>query len=209
MASKRCLSIDFYQNDRFLSLAPSAINLYTYLNLYADDYGIVTNPITVMRICGSTKDDLEALIDNDYIIRFDSKKIAIKHWLQHNQIQPSKLTKATNLYELKQLLIIDDKREYILISDERAENMRQFGGVSLPQYKTIEGNTINPNKIEPNAINPNKNNLNETEQNEKELQRGKQPEVEKPSFQQNVENALSDEEYIKEMERIQREKLKQ
>ena len=189
MAKKRCLSIDFYQNDDFITLDPTVINLYTYLNLYADDYGIVANPKTVIRMCGATEKDMNILLENGYIIMFDSKKVAITHWLQHNQIQPSKLTIATNLYELKQLLVIDDKREYILVSDERAEELRKNGEVSPPQYKNIEGKTVqySPTNQEEIEI--------YSEENKGELLRGKKSTDKK-----------TDKECIEELERMRKSK---
>lgn len=79
LASRRCINIDFYNNDTFLDLQHSAITLYTFLILYSDDYGVVANPKTVMRLCGASDEDISSLFKNGYLIEFESGKIAIKH----------------------------------------------------------------------------------------------------------------------------------
>jgi hypothetical protein len=176
MASRRCVSIDFYHNDVFLNLSHSAIVLYTFLIIHSDDYGIVANPKTVMRICGASDEDISELITNNFLLEFDSGKIAVKHWLVHNQIQNSKLTISPNVYELKQLLVVEDTKEYLLVSDDTAERWRNISAVSPLQYKISKDNTIKGNLKEHNTSYENsKNNISETEENERELLKGKPP----------------------------------
>lgn len=174
MASRRCISIDFYNNDAFLDLGNSTITLYTFLILYSDDYGIVANPKTVMRLCGASDEDISELITKKFLLEFDSGKIAVKHWLVHNQIQSSKLTISPNIYELKQLLVVEDTKEYLLVSDDTAEKWRKTSAVSPLQYKTSKDNLIKNNIIEKNIKKVNLNNKKENEEKKGELSKGKQ-----------------------------------
>lgn len=175
LASRRCINIDFYNSDSFLDLQHSAITLYTFLILYSDDYGVVANPKTVMRLCGASDEDISSLFKNGYLIEFESGKIAIKHWLIHNQIQPDKRTISQNVDELKQLLVIEDKREYILSSDEKAEKGRINSAVTPLQYKTSKVNEKESNSTENNSnTNYKNNNSSFSNKNERELSKGKQ-----------------------------------
>lgn len=175
MASRRCISIDFYHNDDFLNLSHSTIVLYTFFILHSDDYGIVSNPKTVMRLCGATDEDICKLISKNFILEFDSGKIAVKHWLVHNQIQNSKLTISPNVYELKQLLVVEDTKEYLLSSDNTADNWRNISAVSPLQYKISKDNTSKENLKENNTSYINSNNKKENEENKRELLKGKPP----------------------------------
>lgn len=194
MASRRCISIDFYNNDAFLDLQHSAITLYTFLILYSDDYGVIANPKTVMRLCGASDEDISELITKNFLLEFDSGKIAVKHWLVHNQIQSSKLTISPNIYELKQLLVVEDTKEYLLVSDDTAEKWRKTSAVSPLQYKTSKDNTSKDNTIKNNTIEKNlkKVNKEENEENKGELSKGKQS-----------DNCTKE---IRELERIRRER---
>jgi hypothetical protein len=150
MAKYRCFSIDFYNNDNFLDLENSEKVLYTYLNLYADDYGIVVNPLTVMRICGASKEDKENLIEKGYLYDFGNGKTLIIHWQINNQIQPSKLTYATNEAECKQIGVVEDTKEYVLLS-AFSEEEREKCGVFPLQYKIRQDKIIKDNIIKDNT----------------------------------------------------------
>ena len=165
MSSYRLLNIDFYMSDEFLSLSDSVKNLYTALILHADDYGIVATPKTVMRLCGANDEDITKLVTEKLLIEFDSGKVCIRHWNVHNHIQPSKLVICQNVPEIKQLLLVEDTREYLLKDDVEVENRRQTSAVFPPQYKTREGKVIQGKVIEENSTQENQKENNQTQEN--------------------------------------------
>lgn len=109
MAKKRMINADFLDNDVFMELPISARALYFHLLLRADDDGMVAKPKSIMREVQSSNDDLKALLDTRYILKFDSGVVCIKHWLIHNTIQKDRYKPTTYQDELSTLIIRSDK----------------------------------------------------------------------------------------------------
>lgn len=75
------------ESDAFLEMPASAQNLYFHLNMEADDDGFVNAPKKIMRMVGSSEDDMRLLILKKFVLVFDSGVIVIKHWRMHNLIK--------------------------------------------------------------------------------------------------------------------------
>lgn len=74
------------RTDRFLDMPQSCQNLYFHLGIDADDDGFVS-PKSVMRLVGSTDDDIKILISKNFLIPFESGVIVITDWKENNYIQ--------------------------------------------------------------------------------------------------------------------------
>ena len=94
------------ENDEFLELSKNAQCLYYHLCMYADDDGFINNVKSVLRIVGSTKEDLEELKRTNYIHEFDSGIILVMHWKAHNYIQKDRY---------KQTVYVDEKNKVEII----------------------------------------------------------------------------------------------
>ena len=106
MANKRMFSKAITNTDRFQSLKLSAQALYFHLGVNADDDGFINNVKSVLRIVGSTKEDLEELKRTNYIHEFDSGIILVMHWKAHNYIQKDRYKPTVYVDEKNKVEII-------------------------------------------------------------------------------------------------------
>lgn len=112
MASRRMFHIDKIQTDAFLYLIPSAQCLFFHCMLTADDDGFVARPLALARMVGCSREDLDTLIREGFLIEFPDGVILIKHWRVHNCIRHDRYH-ASILPERK-LIGWDDSGEYFL-----------------------------------------------------------------------------------------------
>lgn len=131
MASRRMYSKDFILTDTFIELEDSAKVLYFYLMANADDDGFFENARTISRLCDTTANDLNALIDNGFIIKFDSGVYVITHWKVHNSIRNDRYTQTIHQNEFNQL-IIDQANKYILMDTNGIPNGYQTDTNGIP-----------------------------------------------------------------------------
>ena len=109
MAFRRMINIEFTDNDPFNSM-PAEVQL-TYMKLitHADDDGFVSKPLSIARDCHANAAALDMLIDKDYLIRFDSGIILIRHWRIHNYLRKDRYHKTIHTKERKQVVLGEDK----------------------------------------------------------------------------------------------------
>ena len=74
------------RTDLFLDMSQTAQNLYFHLGIDADDDGFVS-PKMIMRMLGSTTDDLRILVAKGFVIPFEDGVIVIRHWRVNNEIR--------------------------------------------------------------------------------------------------------------------------
>ena len=96
-------------SDLSLDLPSSAQNLYFHLSLNADDEGFVNSPKKIMKYVNSQIEDMELLVENGFIKKFDSGIVVIIHWNLHNYIQKDRF-KATIYQKEKQQLVLVEKK---------------------------------------------------------------------------------------------------
>lgn len=113
MSERRMFSKSITESDAFLDLEFSAQALYLHMSMNADDEGFINNPRSVLRISNTKESDLQALLDNGYLIKFESGVYAIKHWKVNNRIRKDR-ARGTNHTEEKALLIEKKSGEYAL-----------------------------------------------------------------------------------------------
>jgi hypothetical protein len=105
MAERRMFAKTIIMSDAFIELPHSARSLYVAFGMMADDDGFVNNPRGIMRQIESSKDDLDLLITEEFIIPFDSGVIAVKAWKINNYIQKDRYTETKYLTEKKELTV--------------------------------------------------------------------------------------------------------
>jgi len=113
MSERRMFSKSITESDMFLDLPPSAQALYFHLSMNADDEGFVNNSKRIRKVCGANEDDLQHLIRNGFLIRFDSGICVITHWKINNTLRKDRF-KATNYPEEKAMLVENTAGVYSL-----------------------------------------------------------------------------------------------
>lgn len=106
-------SMKIVDSDPFKEMPLSAQALYFHLVMNADDEGFLNKAKSVQRSIMASDDDMKLLIAKDFIIRFESGIMVIKHWKMHNTIQPSRL-KPTQYTEERSLLNVKENKAYTL-----------------------------------------------------------------------------------------------
>ena len=103
MAQKRMFSKKITDSDKFLDLPLSAQALYFHLNMHGDDDGFVDNTKTIKRMLGASDGDLRLLMDQNFIIPFESGVVVIKDWRIHNYIPRDRYKQTIYLDDFKRL----------------------------------------------------------------------------------------------------------
>ena len=103
MANKRMYSKDITDSDAFIEMSSAAQALYFHLNQGADDDGFNNQVQMAMWKAHASIDDLKVLMAKNYIIRFETGVIVIKHWRLHNTLRKDRYTPTNYQEELRQL----------------------------------------------------------------------------------------------------------
>lgn len=116
VANRRMFSRDVVMTDDFLDLPPTTKALYFFLNLEADDDGFVGNPKTIMRLVGTTKEDMKLLIEGNYVLLFNSGVVVITDWAEHNSIRKDRKKPTRFTEEMQQIALVEGNK-YQWLSD--------------------------------------------------------------------------------------------
>lgn len=110
MAQRRMFSPEIIESEDFLSLPVSSQALYFHLAMNADDDGFI-QPQKIMRMVGSSGDDLKILLAKRFLLSFETGVVVVKHWLIHNLIRGDRY-KETRFIAEKNTLKIKDNKAY-------------------------------------------------------------------------------------------------
>lgn len=116
MAERRMFTKKITDSDAFIELSSPAQALYFHLNQGADDDGFNNQVQNAMFKAHASIDDLKVLLMKNFIIRFESGVIVIKHWRMHNTLRKDRYTPTSFQEELK-ALDIKNNGSYTLIND--------------------------------------------------------------------------------------------
>ena len=103
MADRRMFSRIITTSDSFLELPLDVRGLYFHLGEEADDDGFIGNPKAIAKNVGAKDSHIKRLIDNKFLIQFNSGVVAITHWKVHNSIRNDRKKDTFYQQELKQL----------------------------------------------------------------------------------------------------------
>lgn len=123
MAEKRMFSSNVIDSDAFLDMSPTARLLYYDMGMRADDDGFIDSPKKIMRIIGASDSDLKELIDNGFVLRFESGVIVIRHWYVNNRVRRD--TYHETIYtEEKSMLLLEKNNVYQLRNDSVTDTLQ-------------------------------------------------------------------------------------
>lgn len=113
MAERRMFTKKISDSDAFIELSAAAQALYFHLNQGADDDGFNNQVQMAMWKSHASIDDLKVLMAKNFIIRFESGVIVIKHWRMHNTLRKDRYT-PTNFQEELAMLGVKENEAYTL-----------------------------------------------------------------------------------------------
>lgn len=134
MAERRMFTKKVTNDDEFISLPSSAQALYFHLNQEADDDGFNKQVHTALFKAHASVDDLKILMLKNFVIRFESGVIVIRHWRMHNTLRKDRYT-PTNFQDELQLLELKENGEYILGCQTVAERLPQVRSEEVREDK--------------------------------------------------------------------------
>jgi len=123
MAQRRMFSPEIIESEDFLALPVSSQALYLHLAMNADDDGFI-QPQKIMRMVGSSGDDLKILLAKRFLLSFQSGVVVIKHWLIHNLIRGDRY-KETRFIDEKKTLKIKDNKAYTELDKSGCQSVNQ------------------------------------------------------------------------------------
>ena len=109
MAHRRMISLEIVDTDSFSKMSQDARYLYFELVIRADDDGFLGAPMRIVRMVGCTEKDLDELVDNLYIIRFETGIIVIRDWKIHNNVRKDMYKKTIYQKELDMLYEVENR----------------------------------------------------------------------------------------------------
>lgn len=147
-------------SDAFTEMSSAAQALYFHLNQCADDDGFNNQVSMAMFKAHASPDDLKVLLAKNFVIRFESGVIVIKHWRLHNTLRKDRYTPTNFQEELAQLGIKENGAYTLgcqvvanrLPSGCRSIGKGSLGEVSLGEDRVVEGSIIPDNGNDPPQI---------------------------------------------------------
>lgn len=131
MAQRRMVSIKIIDSAKFLKMPTSTQSLYFHLITRADDDGVV-EAFNVMRMIGSTEDDLKILVAKDFVVILNEDLVTfITDWKEHNLIRADR--KIDSMYKNLLLQIIP---EVSLIEPRQRADLKRKGQPMDDQWTT-------------------------------------------------------------------------
>lgn len=112
MARRRMFSLDIVDTDKFACMSKNARYLYYELGVRADDDGFIGAPMRIIRMTDCVPDDLDELINNKFIIPFETGVIVVKDWKVNNQIRSDRY--KPTLYAREKEMLSEVNGEYLL-----------------------------------------------------------------------------------------------
>lgn len=151
MARRRMLNIDLILDDDFTQeLSLEAQNMYIYLNMLADDDGIVGHLKRQLRMLNKSSDNVNELIEHGYLLEYDSQTLVIVDWLVNNHIRGDRYTASREddcrnslyiTYDWQFTLNNKDPKAFIKyaqwITDKRAVNGKTIDKISREELKQL------------------------------------------------------------------------
>ena len=150
MAEKRMFSSNVIDSDAFLDMSPTARLLYYDMGMRADDDGFIDSPKKIMRIIGASDSDLKELIDNGFVLRFESGVIVIRHWYVNNRVRRD--TYHETIYtEEKSMLLLEKNNVYQLRNDSVTDTLQtrdEIGSQNRVDKSRLEKDRLGKDRLD-------------------------------------------------------------
>ena len=170
MGDRRMMTRKVTDDDHFINLSSSAQALYLHLSMSADDDGFCNQVSICMFRAHASMTDLQALLDNRYLLQFESGVIVIKHWRMANSLRKDRYTPTRYKEELAQLAV-KENGAYTLKNDgcqmvaNGLPDGCQMVAERLPQYNLSKDKISKVNTSKERAAGKPRTRMNKTERN--------------------------------------------
>lgn len=114
MAERRMFAKKVTNDDSFMQLSASAQALYFHLAMSADDDGFCNQVTVSMFKAHASTQDLQSLLEKQYIYQFESGVVVILHWKIHNSIRNDRY-KETMYQEERMMLTVKENGAYTTV----------------------------------------------------------------------------------------------
>jgi hypothetical protein len=155
-------SPDIVESDAFLEMPASAHSLYFHLGMYADDDGFVS-PRKIMRLLGSTEDDIKLLVAKNFVLPFENGVIVIKHWKMNNLVRKDWYRPTQYIEQKCQLYVkengaytLDSEQGVPLVNEPLTTRQRRLGKVSIGNTSVANAPRVLEITEEPDTDTPSK-----------------------------------------------------
>ena len=132
MAERRMFSKAVIDSDLFLDMPLTAQTLYFHMAMRADDDGFLDNHKKIQRMVGANDDDMKRLVDNQFIIMFESGVTVIRHWQVHNSIRKDR-SKPT-IYQAEKAMLTTENGVYNLLDCQPTVLVKQNCNTSVQNF---------------------------------------------------------------------------
>lgn len=136
MAQRRMFSKTITNSGKFLKMPPTSRLLYYDLGMNADDDGY-TEWFTVVRMTGSTEQDLQVLQANGFVKVFDDNVLIILEWKENNYIRPDRYVPSKYLGTYEE----NERLDSGIPNDNQRSTQVRLGKVSLVKDKKEQDDT--------------------------------------------------------------------
>lgn len=130
MAEKRMFSKTITDSDSFIELSSAAQALYFHLNQGADDDGFNNQIQMAIYKSHASTDDLKLLIAKNFLIKFPSGVVVVRHWKLHNTLRKDRYTPTKFQKEFEDLKL------------DAKNGIYSFKGELLPTEKETVANWL-------------------------------------------------------------------
>lgn len=140
MAQRRMFSKSITNSGKFLKMPPTSRLLYYDLGMNADDDGF-TEWFTVVRMTGSTEQDVQVLQVNGFVKIFDDNVLILRDWKDNNYIQKDRYTPSKFLEVYKEELKesgITIRYPSCIQAVSKLDSQVRLGKVRLGKVKNIQ-----------------------------------------------------------------------
>ena len=154
MAQGRMISREILYDDNFLALPSSSRLLYVYLQIDADNEGIVSGKRGSMLAAEASQDDYEKLEANGFVLTIDGKPV-LRHWYKVNRFSNKEMRAHAKTKELsvKAQIYLDDDNVYQVCTEKRPEHSPGIGGELEGNSRTNVIKCNERNGIKSNEVN--------------------------------------------------------
>lgn len=157
-------------DDHFINLSSSAQALYLHLSMSADDDGFCNQVSSCMFRAHASMTDLQALLDNRYLLQFESGVIVIKHWRMANSLRKDRYTPTRYKEEFAQLAVKDTgaytlKKDGCQMVANGLPDGCQMVAERLPQYNSSKDKISKVNTSKERAAGKPRTRMDKTERN--------------------------------------------
>jgi len=135
--ARKMFSTNVVSQDAFREMPQSSQCLYFHLEVNSDDDGFVGSPMGIMKVLGSTQDDMKVLVAKEYVIPFESGVVCIRHHRVNNLIRKDWYRPTIYQTEFRQLMAENNKIYYLV--NESLTNREQTVTVNNKLINKLQG----------------------------------------------------------------------